>query len=143
MADVAQIRKRIQRAIEQARREATDRRARVHEAERAYDEFLETRAIPAFRSVAIVLKAEGLVWEVMTPSGEVRLVPDRRRDESIALSFDATAEPPQPLVSITRGRGSRTLHAERPIKAGTPASSALTEDDVVDMLVEELRPWLG
>ena len=143
MADVAQIRKRIQRAIEQARREATDRRARVHEAERAYDEFLETRAIPAFRSVAIVLKAEGLVWEVMTPSGEVRLVPDRRRDESIALSFDATAEPPQALVSITRGRGSRTLHAERPIKAGTPASSALTEDDVVDMLVEELRPWLG
>lgn len=143
MADVAQIRKRIQRAIEQARREAADRRARVHEAQRAYDEFLETRAIPAFRSVAIVLKAEGLVWEVMTPSGEVRLVPDRRRDESIALSFDATAEPPQPLVSITRGRGSRTLHAERPIKAGTPASSALTQDDVVDMLVEELRPWLG
>ncbi|HVG84032.1 MAG TPA: hypothetical protein VM820_05915 [Vicinamibacterales bacterium] len=143
MADVAQIRKRIQRAIEQARREAADRRARVHEAQRAYDEFLETRAIPAFRSVAIVLKAEGLAWEVMTPSGEVRLVPDRRRDESIALSFDATAEPPQPLVSITRGRGSRTLHAERPIKAGTPASSALTEDDVVDMLVEELRPWLG
>lgn len=143
MADVAQIRKRIQRAIEQARREAADRRARVHEAQRAYDEFLEARAIPAFRSVAIVLKAEGLVWEVMTPSGEVRLVPDRRRDESIALSFDATAEPPQPLVSITRGRGSRTLHAERPIKAGTPASSALTEDDVVDMLVEELRPWLG
>ena len=143
MADVAQIRKRIQRAIEQARREAADRRARVHEAQRAYDEFLETRAIPAFRSVAIVLKAEGLVWEVMTPSGEVRLVTDRPRDESIALSFDATAEPPQPLVSITRGRGSRTLHAERPIKAGTPASSALTEDDVVDMLVEELRPWLG
>ncbi len=143
MADVAQIRKRIQRAIEQARREAADRRARVHEAQRAYDEFLEARAIPAFRSVAIVLKAEGLAWEVMTPSGEVRLVPDRRRDESIALSFDATAEPPQPLVSITRGRGSRILHAERPIKDGTPASAALTEDDVVDMLVEELRPWLG
>ena len=90
-----------------------------------------------------MLKAEGLVWEVMTPSGEVRLVPDRRRDESIALSFDATAEPPQPLVSITRGRGSRILHAERPIKAGPPASSALTEDDGVDMLVEELRPWGG
>ena len=115
----------------------------MHEAQRAYDEFLESRAIPAFRSVAIVLKSEGLAWEVMTPSGEVRLVPDRRRDESIALAFDATAEPPQPMVSITRGRGSRTLHAERPVKAGTPASAALTEDDVVEMLVEELRPWLG
>ena len=143
MAEVAQIRKRIQKTIELARRESAERRARVHEAQRAFDEFLESRAIPAFRSVAIVLKSEGLAWEVMTPSGEVRLVPDRRRDESIALGFDATAEPPQPVVSITRGRGSRILHAERPVKAGIPASSALTEDDVVDMLVEELRPWLG
>jgi hypothetical protein len=143
MADVAQIRKRIQKAIEQARREAADRRARVHEAQKAYDEFLETRAIPAFRSVAVVLKSEGLAWEVMTPSGEVRLVPDRRRDESIALAFDATTDPPQPMVSITRGRGSRVLHSERPVKAGTPSPSALTDDDVVEMLVEELRPWLA
>jgi hypothetical protein len=142
MADVAQIRKRIQRAIEQARREAADRRTRVQEAQRAYDEFLETRAIPAFRSVAVVLKSEGLPWEVMTPTGEVRLVPDRKRDEYIALAFDATADPPQPLVSITRGRGSRTIHAERPVKPGTPAASALAEDDVVQMLIEELRPWL-
>jgi hypothetical protein len=143
MADVSQIRKRIQKAIEVARRDAADRRTRLHDAQRAYDEFLETRAIPAFRSVAIVLKSEGLAWEVMTPSGEVRLVPDRKRDEAIAISFDATADPPQPMVSVTRGRGSRVLHAERPIKPGTPASSALTEDDVVEMLVEELRPWLG
>ncbi len=142
MADVAQIRKRIQKAIEQARREAADRRSLVHDAQKAYEEFLETRAIPAFRSVAVVLKSEGLSWEVMTPSGEVRLVPDRRRDESIALSFDATAEPPQPTVNVTRGRGSRVVHLERPVKAGTPSSAALTEDDVVTMLIEELRPWL-
>ena len=142
MPDVAQIRKRIQKAIEQARREAADRRSLVHDSQKAYDEFLETRAIPAFRSVAVVLKSEGLSWEVMTPSGEVRLVPDRRRDESIALSFDATAEPPQPTVNVTRGRGSRVVHLERPVKAGTPSSAALTEDDVVSMLIEELRPWL-
>ena len=91
----------------------------------------------------MVLKSEGLAWEVMTPSGEVRLVSDRQRDESIALSFDATADPPQPMVSVTRGRGSRILHAERPVKPGTPSIAALTEDDVVEMLVEELRPWLG
>lgn len=142
MADVAQIRKRIQKAIEQARREAAERRSRVHDAQKAYEEFLELRAIPAFRSVAIVLKSEGLAWEVMTPSGEVRLVPDRRRDESIALAFDATAEPPQPMVSVTRGRGSRVVHSERPVKPGTPSPAALTEDDVVEMLVDELRPWL-
>jgi hypothetical protein len=143
MADVALIRRRIRKATEQARQDAAERRTRIHDAQRAYDEFLEARAIPAFRSVAIVLKSEGQAWEVMTPSGEVRLVPDRRRDESIALAFDATADPPQPIVSITRGRGSRTVHAERPVKAGTPSSAALTEDDVIEMLVEELKPWLA
>jgi hypothetical protein len=143
MADVAQIRKRIHKAIEEERRDAAERRARVNEAQRAFEEFLETRAIPAFRSVAVVLKSEGLPWEVMTPSGEVRLVPDRRRDESIALAFDATADPPQPMVSITRGRGGRILHDERPVKPGTPSPDALTEDDVVAMLIDELRPWLG
>ena len=143
MADVALIRRRIRKATEQARQDAAERRTRIHDAQRAYDEFLEARAIPAFRSVAIVLKSEGQAWEVMTPSGEVLLVPDRRRDESIALAFDATADPPQPIVSITRGRGSRTIHAERPVKAGTPSSAALTEDDVIEMLVEELKPWLA
>jgi hypothetical protein len=143
MADVALIRKRVQKAVEQARREAADRRARVHDAQKAFDQFLETRAIPAFRTMAMVLKAEGQAWEVMTPSGEVRLVPDRRRDEAIALSFDATADPPQAIAIITRGRGSRMLHAERQVKPGTPSITALTEDDVIDMLIEELGPWLG
>lgn len=143
MADVALLRKRVQKAMEQARRDAADRRAQVNEAREAYDEFLESRAIPAFRAMAVVLKAEGLAWEVMTPSGEVRLVPDRRRDESIALSFDATADPPQAMVSITRGRGGRVLHAEREVKSGTRSVAALTEDDVLDMLIEELAPWLA
>lgn len=143
MAEVAIVRKRIQKAIEQARRDTADRRARVAEAQKAYDEFLDARAIPAFRMVANVLKSEGLAWDVMTPLGEVRLSPERHRDDSIALSFDSTAEPPQPMVAITRGRGSRTVHGERPVKPGTPLASALTEDDVVDMLIEELRPWLA
>jgi hypothetical protein len=141
--DVALVRKRIQKAIEQARREAADRRVRAQEAERDYTEFLETRAIPAFRAVAIVLKSEGLSWEVMTPTSEVRLVPGRRRDEYIAITFDATADPPQAMVSVTRGRGGRVLQSERPVKPGTPAVKAISEDDVVEMLIEELRPWLG
>jgi len=143
MPDVASIRKRLQRAIEQERRGASERRVRAQHAHRAYEEFLDARAIPAFRAVAVVLKAEGLPWEVMTPSGEVRLVPDRHRDESIALSLDTSSDPPQALVTVTRGRGNRTVHAERPVKAGTPDIAALTEDDIVDVLIEELRPWLG
>jgi hypothetical protein len=143
MADIALVRKRIQRAMEQARRDAAERRTRVQQAQKAYDEFLEARAVPAFRSVAVVLKAEGLSWEVMTPSGEVRLVPDRRRDEHIAVSFDPTTDPPQAMLSVMRGRGGRVLQSERPVKPGTPSPAAITEEDVVDMLVTELGPWLS
>ena len=143
MADVALIRKRVQRVLEQARRDTVDRRARLQEAQKDYDEFLEARAIPAFRAVAMVLKSEGQPWEVMTPSGEVRMSPERHRDDAISMSFDPTLEPPQPIVRVTRARGGRLLQAERPVKEGVPASEALSEDDVVDMLLDEIRPWLG
>jgi hypothetical protein len=142
MPDIALVRKRLQRAIDHARRDAADRRARAHAAETAYDAFLESRAVPAFRAVAIVLKAEGMPWEVMTPLGEVRLSPERQRDEAIALAFDATANPPQPMVRVVRTRGGRVIESERPVRAGVPDSAALTEDDVVEMLIEELKPWL-
>jgi hypothetical protein len=78
----------------------------------------------------------------MTPSGGVRLVSDRRRDDAIEIALDASSDPPQPLVTITRTRGSRSLMSERAIRLDTPIAS-LTEDDVIEMLLEELKPWLA
>jgi hypothetical protein len=142
MADVGVVRKRVRLAIEQARRDQSERRARVSEARKAYDEFLERSAIPAFRMLATVLKAEGLPFEVMTPAGGVRLQSERNREDAIEIELDVTADPPQPLVTITRARGSRTIQTDRTI-AGTTPLITLTEDDVIEMLIEELRPWLN
>jgi len=141
MPDVALVRKRVRFAIDAARRDQTERRARVADGTRLYESFLESAATPAFRMVANVLKAEGLPFDVMTPSGGVRLASDRNRDDAIELELDGSADPPQPLVTITRVRGSRTLRTERPVKGVTPLVQ-LTEDDVVEMLLDELRPWL-
>jgi hypothetical protein len=143
MADVAQLRKRVHSAIEAARREHADRRARAAEAERIYGVFLESAAIPAFRTMANVLRSEGMAWDVTTPSGSVQLVSDRHRGDAISLSFDATLEPPQPIVTVTRAVGGRVLSSERPVKAGTPGAAGLSEDDVTEMLLDELRPWLA
>ena len=142
MADVGVVRKRVRLAIEQARRDQAERRGRVGEARKAYDEFLERAAVPAFRVLATILKAEGLPFEVMTPAGGVRLQSERNREDAIELELDVTADPPQPLVTITRVRGSRTIQTDRTI-AGTTPLTTLTEDDVIEMLLEELRPWLG
>jgi hypothetical protein len=141
MADVGVIRKRVRFAIDAARRDEAERRGRSAEAIKVYEFFLESAATPAFRTLANVLRAEGLAFDVMTPSGGVRLTSDRNRDDAIELELDATQDPPQPIVTITRSRGSRVLRRERSVKEGVPLAQ-LTEDDVVEMLIEELRPWL-
>jgi hypothetical protein len=141
MPDVGIVRKRVRFAIDAARRDQVERRARAAETAKAYESFLESAAAPAFRMLANVLRAEGLQFDVMTPSGGVRLASDRNRDDAIELELDSSADPPEALVTITRARGSRVLRRERPVKHGTPLAQ-LTEDDVVEMLLEELRPWL-
>lgn len=141
MADVAVIRKRVHTAIEQARRDQAERRGRAAEARANYETFLATAAVPVFRMIANVLKSEGLHFEVMTPADGVRLQSDRNRDDAIELELDASADPPQPLVTITRVRGSRVIQSDRTIKGSNPLAQ-LTEDDVIEMLLDELRPWL-
>jgi len=141
MADVALVRKRVKTAIEQARRDQAERRGRVVEATKAYEAFLDSAAIPVFKMFANILKSEGLHFEVMTPAGGVRLQSERQRDDSIEMELDTSADPPQPLVTITRVRGSRIVQSERTIKGSNPLVH-LTEDDVIEMLLEELRPWL-
>jgi hypothetical protein len=140
--DVAVIRKRLKSEIEQARRTAADRRERAKTAARAYEQFLTDVAIPTFRQMANVLRAEGIPFEVQTPSGGVRLVPDRNRDDGIALELDSTQDPPQLMLSSTRTWGSRVIQHERSIKEKT-SIERITEDDLFDRLVDEVRPWLG
>jgi len=141
MTDVAVVRKRVKFAIDQARRDQAERRARVAEATKTYDAFLENAAIPVFRMFANILKSEGLHFEVMTPAGGVRLQSERQRDDRIEMELDTTADPPQPLVTVTRVRGSRIVQSDRSLKGSNPLVH-LTDDDVIEMLLEELRPWL-
>src|SRR3712207_4226921 len=141
MADVAVVRKRIRTEIDKARRDQSERRARVAEAARVYDQFLETAAVPVFRMFANVLKAEGYPFEVMTPAGGVRLQSERQRAVAIEMEPEPAADPPAPLVTITRVRGSRIVQTDRGVKWNAPLVQ-LTEDDVIEMLLEELRPWL-
>ncbi len=139
--DIALLRKSLVKAIESARRDAAERRTRADEAGRDYTRFLDQTATPVFRAMANALRGEGLSFDVMTPSGGVRLVPERAREDGIEVVLDASTDPPQPLVRVVRTRGSRVTQHERPV-AGPVRADALTEDHVAAMLLEELRPWL-
>lgn len=142
MADAGKLRARLRAAIDNARRAAGARRERSTAAAAAYEQFLESHAVPAFRAMANVLKAEGIPFEVVTPAGGVRLVADRNRDDVIALELDTSLDPPQPLLVTVQSRGSRVLRTERPVKEGSPIAE-ITEDDVIELLFEQIKPWLG
>jgi hypothetical protein len=139
--DISQLRKSVHQAIEGAKKDAAARRTRADAASLAYERFLEERATPVFRSIANVLKSEGVPFDVMTPSGGVRLVHERMREDGIELTLDGSFDPPRTTLTTMRSRGSRTMRAERPLKDGVPID-ALTEDDVVGALLDELVPWL-
>lgn len=138
--DVALLRKSVKQAIEGAKRDSAARRTRADEARKAYDALLNDRAIPVFRSMSQVLKSEGIPFDVMTPSGGVRLVPERTREDGIELTLDGTFDPPRPTLTIVRSRGSRTMRSERALKDGGTID-AITDDDVAGALLDELMPW--
>ena len=139
--DIALLRKSLLQAIEAAKRDAVDRRARADEASRRYETFLEQTATPVFRAMASALRGEGLLFDVIAPLGGVRLVPERTREDGIELTLDATVDPPEPIVRVMRTRGSRVTQHERPV-AGPLRMEGLTDEHVAAMLLDELRPWL-
>jgi hypothetical protein len=77
----------------------------------------------------------------MTPSGGVRLVPERTREDGIELTLDGSVDPPRATLTTVRSRGSRAMRAERALKDGVPIDT-LTDDDVIAALLDELAPWL-
>src|SRR5215470_7459191 len=85
--DVSDLRKRIIRALDDARKEATERRQAVDEARVAYETFLERIGGPLFKQAATVLRGEGHEYTLQTPAGSVRLVSDRSPQEFIEMEL--------------------------------------------------------
>src|SRR4051812_4943359 len=129
--ETSEVKQKIAAAMERAKRRAAARRARAEETSRAYDVFLDRTAIPLFRQIASVLKAEGYLFTVFTPGGSVRLMSDRSAQDYIELILDAGDEETVVAGRTSRRRGSRVIESERPI--GDPAT--LTEDDVLGFML--------
>lgn len=138
--ETSDVRKRVNEAIEQARREATERRARTDEAARDYSRLLDDVAVPLFRQVASSLKAGGFNFTVFTPSGSVRLMSDKVAEDFIELTLDTTGERPAVVGRTSRSRGRRVVETERPIVNDVVAR--VDERDVLDFLLKELKPFV-
>jgi hypothetical protein len=139
--EISDVKKRVLETIERARRTAAARRTRVDEAALEYDVFLERVAVPVFRQVANVLRAEGYLFNVFTPAGSVRLMSDRSADDYIELRLDTSGDDPRVLGHASRSRGRRVTESEWPL-AERDAIRDLTEDDVMRFVMKELEPFV-
>jgi len=139
--EVSEIRRQVRAAIESARREARERRVRTDRAALEYQDFLRERAVPLFQTVAAALVAEGYRFKVFTPADSVRLASDTSSTDFIELSLDTAADPPAVIGRISRGRGSRLVDRERPVKDGTPILE-LSDEDVLAFLMTEIAGLL-
>ena len=139
--EVSQVRQHLVHAIERARRSSQVRRQRTADATRAYETFLQDVATPVLRQLANALKAENYAFAVSTPEGSVRLSSERTRDDYIEIALDTAANPPEVVARMSRGRGSRVLADERPLKAGA-SPQAITDDEVLAFCLTVLEPWL-
>jgi hypothetical protein len=138
--DIADVRKEVLRAIDRAKRAASERRTRMDEASRDYLRFLDDIAVPLFRQIANALKAEGYTFNVFTPSRSVRLMSDKNAEDYIELVLDESGDHPHVLGRSSRGRGHRVVQSERPIGKGVVAD--LTDEDVLRFVMEELGPYV-
>lgn len=136
--DVSDLRKRILRALEDARTDAAARRTTIDEATRAYEGFLENIAVPLARQAVQVLNGSGNPFAVNTPAGTVRIVSDNSPQTFIEIALDTTGAQGLVLgrVSLTRGRQGQVVE-ERPVAPGK-AIAQLTEEDLSAFFVAEI-----
>jgi hypothetical protein len=136
--EVSDVRKRLHQTIERAKKQAAERRARAEEATRAFDTLLAQTAVPLFRQIANILRSDGYLFNVFTPSGSVRLTADRVAEDFIELTLDTTGDTPQVVGHTSRSRGRRVSESERAI--GDPAQ--LTEDALLEFVLKELEAFV-
>jgi hypothetical protein len=136
--EVSKVRNRLTQTIERSKRQAAERRVRSDEAARQFDKFLNNIAVPLFRQAANILRSEGYLFNLFTPSGSVRLMSDRAAEDFIEVFFDASGDVPQVMGHSSRSRGRRVVESERAL--GDP--EALNEDDLLEYLSKELEPFV-
>ena len=141
--DVAELRKRILRELDRpaAGDKATgDRRASADSARLQFNRVLNGTIAPLLIQTASILKAEGELCQVHTPSDSARIAFNSSHEDFIEFMLDTT--PPAHIIgraSLRRKGG--TMVEDRIVGVGK-AIEDITEEDVLAFLLPELRKIL-
>lgn len=136
--DVSDLRKRILRALDDARRDAVVRREVNDAAAQAYEAFLTGIGVPLVRQAADVLNAAREPFAVHTPASGVRLASEKTPQTFIEIELDSAGARPQVIGRVSLDRGRRgVLVEERPVAVGKPVAD-VNEEDVAAFLAAEI-----
>ena len=139
--EVSDVRKRVKATLERAKQAAADRRAAADEAASEYQVFLDRVAIPIFRQLANILRAEKHPFSINTPGGSVRPISDRSGGDYVELVLETEGSRPHVLVRANRGRGRRVIESETALSPEGRIRD-LTEEDVLAAVLKELEPMV-
>jgi hypothetical protein len=141
--DVSELRKRIMRALEEAGREATTRRAELDAARKSYETLHDDVIVPLLRQAQSVLRAEGKLFTVHAPADEARLAADSSPETFLEFELEISRGRPQVIGrrSVALG-GKRVDVEERPISPTKPIAD-LKDEDIAAFLVAEIPKLVG
>jgi hypothetical protein len=143
--EVSVVRQRVLDVLKQAKRtdadRRADRRAQADQAAREYDTFLQRIAVPLFKQIADILRAERYPCDVFTPGGSVRLMSGKGNDDYLEVVLDTKGAAPKLLGRASHSRAGDVSQTELVLNA-TADISALTEDDLLGYLLSELDALL-
>lgn len=133
--DVADLRKRILRELTPPA--SADRKAAADAARQGYERLLAVAIAPLLKQTADILKAEGWLCEVHTPSDSARLAFASAPETFIEFHLDMSA--PAHVIGRSSVRRKGGIEVEERIVGAGRAVEDLTEEDVLAYLLPELR----
>ena len=140
--EISDVRRRVAATIESARRGSVARRARIDEASREFAPFLDQVAVPLFRQVAQVLRAEGYLFTVFTPAGSVRLMSDTSAQDYVELQLDTSGDEPRVMGRSSRSRGRHVIELEETVGRPGPIRD-VGEEDVLTFVQKATEPLVA
>jgi hypothetical protein len=133
--DVSELRKRILRALDDARQEAATRRVAVDEAGKAYAHFLDNIAVPLMRQAATVLNGSGHPFVLHTPAGSVKLAAEASPMTFLEFELDSSREHPEIIGRLSLARGRQAVVLDERALAPHKDIDKITEEEVSAFLV--------
>ena len=141
MSELADLRRRVRQAMQDAKQKAAARRAARDEASQAWATAVAEVVEPAATNVAAAFTGEGMPFRLDTPRGTIRLVSERSADDYIEIVLDDSDErdAPEVIGRSVRARGRQSVTVVEEL-LGPP--SQLTEDRVIAFFMNAIDPWI-